>query len=332
MATVVKVLTMVAGLALLPVIATAQEGPSFDCAKAATTVERAICKDTDLARDDREMARLYGALFGRITGPARESLQKGQLAWIANRTRGCTGDDVDAVSLCLKRRYGERIADLKASSAGTYPFVETQWIVRKGRAGKIGYSIDISYPRFAGTTADFSAVNRTYADAAANRAKEATPSADAGADREQEWSAEGGYALHRPGPEAVMVQSSFWAYTGGAHGNGGVTCALVDLRSGRFVGPAAIFVAGERWLRDLLVLVTADLERQFKENPGFEDALRPTPLGEMLREAERYCWLADRLQIYFNQYDVGPYAAGPYTVDIPYAGLRPLLRPGGPIR
>lgn len=324
-----RAIAIAASVVLLPLAAAAQGGPSFDCARASNAVEREVCKDADLAKADRELSQLYAALLGRLAGPAKESLQKGQLAWISNRNRGCTRGDADAMSICLKRRYGERIADLKASGTGSYPFVEAQWIEKKGKVGKISYSIDVSYPRFAGTTANFSAVNKAYADAAANGAKEATPTPDAGADREQEWSAEGGYALDRPGPEAIMVQSSFWAYTGGAHGYGSVTCALVELRGGRFVPAAQVFAAGDRWHRELLALVTGDLTRQFKENPGFEDALQPAKLGEMLREDDRYCWQAGRLQVYFNQYDVGPYAAGPYTVEIPYAKLRPFLRAGG---
>lgn len=329
MAAAVRALAIAATIVLLPYVAAAQSGPSFDCAKASNTVERAVCKDADLAKADRELSQIYAELLGRLTGRARESLVKDQLAWVASRNRGCSGDDVDAMSTCLKRRYGERIADLKASGTGSYPFVEAQWIVRKGKVGRISYSIDVSYPRFSGATANFSAVNKAYADAASSGTKEATPTAEAGADLDQQWSAEGGYALHRPGPDVVMVQSSFWAYTGGAHGNGSVTCALVDLRSGRFVPAAQVFAVGDRWHREMLTLVTADLARQFKENPGFDDALQPARLGKMLREDDRYCWQAGQLQVYFNQYDVGPYAAGPYTVEIPYAKLRPFLRTGG---
>ena len=51
-------------------------GPSFDCAKARSRVEKLICSDAELARLDRELGRLYarakaaaidGAAFGRQT-------------------------------------------------------------------------------------------------------------------------------------------------------------------------------------------------------------------------------------------------------------------------
>jgi len=327
----VRALAVAASLMFLPFAVVAQSGPSFDCAKASNAVEQSVCKDADLAKADRELAQLYAALLGRLTGSARESLQKGQLAWVANRNRGCTGDDADAMSICLKRRYDQRIADLKASGRGPYPFVETQWIARKGKVGKTAYAIDIGYPRFAGTTANFSEVNKAYADAAAEGAKEATPTADASGDLDQQWSAEGGYALFRPGTNAITVQSSFWSYTGGAHGYGSTTCSLVDLRSGRFVSPAEVFAAGDEWHKRILIAATSNLKWQFEANPGFEDALQPAKLGKMLREGDRYCWREAHLEIYFNQYEVGPYAAGPYAVNMSYDSIRPLLRAGGPI-
>lgn len=320
---------IVLALAMSPFSAAAQSGPSFDCAKASSAIDRAICQDKDVAKADREMAALYAALFARLGGSAKEALQKSQVQWIVNRNRGCARDDNDAITRCLAARYENRIADLKASGTGTYPFIEEETIQKKGRVGKIGYTIDISYPRFAGTTADFSIINRRFADAAVKGAREATPTADAGIEREQEWSAEGGYSLYRPAADAITVSRSFWAYTGGAHGYGSVTCTLVDLRTGKTVGPADVFVAGDRWLKEMVTLVAGDLRKQFKENPGFDDALEPAKLIKTLRDGGHYCWQAGKLEVYFNQYEVGPYSSGPYTVEIPYTKIKPLVRPGG---
>lgn len=319
-------------LAFVPIAASAQSGPSFDCAKASNGVERAICKDAALTRADRELSGLYVALLAKLSGPAKESLEKSQVRWIVGRNRACVpNDDPDVIQRCLATRYADRIADLKALAAGPYPFVEDQSIERAGKVGKVSYTIDLRYPRFAGTTADFTAINRAFAEAAAKAARETTPTADAGLDREQEWQAEQGYALHRPDPNVITVAMTFWAFTGGAHGYGSTSCTLVDLRSGKAVSPADVFAPGTPWLQEVVAIVGADLKKQFVENPGFEDALQPTKLTKTVNGSEHFCWQADKLQIYFNQYEVGPYSAGPYTVDIPYSRLKPLLRAGGPI-
>ena len=82
----------------------------------------------------------------------------------------------------------------------------------------------------------------------------------------------------------------------------------------------------------MVQIVGADLKKQFVEKPGFDDALKPANLAKLLREPGHYCWRADRLELVFNAYDVGPYAAGPFEVDVPYERLKSLLRAGSPIR
>lgn len=327
-----RALVVAALVALSPVAALAQSGPSFDCAKASNSAERAVCKDPALAKADRELSSLYTALLAKLTGPAKESLEKSQVRWIVGRNRACApNDDPDVVQRCLKTRYETRIADLKASAAGPYPFVEEQSIEKAGKVGKVTYGIDLRYPKFAGNTADFTAINRSFADAAAKAARETTPTADAGVDREQEWRAEQGYSLYRPDPNVITVTLTFWAFTGGAHGYGSTSCTLVDLRTGKTVDPEGVFAPGTPWLKEVVAIVGADLKKQFVDNPGFEDALQPNKLTKTVNTSGHFCWQADRLQIYFNQYEVGPYSAGPYTVDIPYSWLKPLLRAGGPI-
>lgn len=327
-----RALAAAALFAFVPIAAFAQSGPSFDCAKASNGAERAICKDAALTKADRELSGLYVALLAKLSGPAKESLEKSQVRWIVGRNRACVpNDDPDVILRCLRTRYADRIADLKALSSGPYPFVEDQSIERGGKVGKVSYTIDLRYPRFAGTSADFTAINRAFAEAAAKAARETTPTADAGLDREQEWQAEQGFALYRPDPNVITVAMTFWAFTGGAHGYGSMSCTLVDLRSGKAVSPADVFAPGTPWLQEVVAIVGADLKKQFVENPGFEDALQPTKLTKTVSGSEHFCWQADKLQIYFNQYEVGPYSAGPYTVDIPYSRLKPLLRSGGPI-
>ena len=132
-------------------------------------------------------------------------------------------------------------------------------------------------------------------------------------------------------PDVITVALTFWAFTGGAHGYGSTSCTLVDLRTGKSVMPEGVFAPGSPWLKEVVAIVGADLKKQFVDNPGFEDALQPGKLTKTVNTGGHFCWQADKLQIYFNQYEVGPYSSGPYTVDIPYSRLKPLLRAGGPI-
>ena len=308
----------------------AQTGPSFDCAKASNAVERTVCKDPALAKADREMVAAYTALVGKLAGAAKDQLVKDQLRWIADRNRGCA-IDTDGIAPCLKSRYAARTTNLRAFADGAYPFVAEQSIARSGKLGKITYSIDIGYPEFEGKTADFSAINARFADAAKKAADEATPKADSGVDREQGWTYEQGFTLYRPGASAITVAVNFYGYSGGAHGYGATRCTLVDLRTGKATGPEGVFASGEPWLKTMVEIVGADLKKQFVDKPGFEDALEPAKLAKLLRESNNYCWQSNRLELIFNAYEVGPYSSGPFEVHVPYDKVKSLLRADGPI-
>jgi uncharacterized protein YecT (DUF1311 family) len=308
----------------------AQGGASFDCGKASTAIERTICQDPELAKADREMAAAYSALAGKLSGPAKEALVKDQVQWIADRNRACT-IDTDGMVPCLKVRYAARTANLRAFGDGLYPFVGQRALIGSGKLGKIAWSYDITYPQFDGNTADFGAVNLRFATAARKAADEATPKADAGIDREQGWTYEQGFKIHRPSAEAVTVAVEFYGFSGGAHGYGATQCTLVDLRTGKAVGPDGVFAQGDDWLKTLIPLVAADLKKQFVDKPGFDEALEPNNLGKLLRDPAHYCWRGGRLELIFNAYEVGPYVSGPFEVYLPYDTLKPLLRDGGPI-
>ncbi|MPZ34082.1 MAG: DUF3298 domain-containing protein [Rhodospirillales bacterium] len=311
--------------------AQAQERPSFDCAKADHTIDRAICKNAELAKADREMATAYTALLDRLNGAAKDDLVKDQVRWIANRNRACRADP-DNIEDCLKNRYAARIKNLRANAQGTYPAISEQSLAKQGKLGKITWSYDITYPRFEDANVDFAAVNAHFAGAAKKSTDEWTPKAGDGPEREQQWSYEQGFTVERPpGGHAATIVVQFDSYRGGAHGYGATRCALVDLRTGKVVGPQGVFTPGEQWLRVMTQLVGADLKKQFVDKPGFDDALEPAKLAKLLSESNRYCWTGKHLEVIFNAYDVGPYAAGPYEVDISYDRLKPILRPDGPI-
>lgn len=60
--------------------------PSFDCGKASTTAEKAICSDSDLSRMDAELATNYrGVLRSSLSDEEKTRLVSTQRFWIAER-------------------------------------------------------------------------------------------------------------------------------------------------------------------------------------------------------------------------------------------------------
>lgn len=94
-------------------LAQAQDSPSFDCSKARTHVEKALCSDygTGLGWIDRTMAELFKASH-QVPGADPDALQASQRAWLAQRNH-CSGSD-DKITACLLASYRARFVELSA--------------------------------------------------------------------------------------------------------------------------------------------------------------------------------------------------------------------------
>lgn len=63
--------------------------PSFDCAKAATLVERLICKDGELSFLDSQMANSYQMALKGASAERREIIRRQQSDWYVEYSRTC---------------------------------------------------------------------------------------------------------------------------------------------------------------------------------------------------------------------------------------------------
>lgn len=103
------------GLALvvgLPAFA----APSFDCAKAGSDVEHAICELPELQWLDRQMARLYGFVKAAADEKGRAALVQAQRAFIAER------DACEPTYFCIQAAYHARLKQLSAMTPFGDPF------------------------------------------------------------------------------------------------------------------------------------------------------------------------------------------------------------------
>ncbi len=144
-----------------------------------------------------------------------------------------------------------------------------------------------------------------------------------------------GYDVVYADDDLVSVTFSESTFAGGAHPNTNYFTINYDLKQGRELKLSDLFKPGARYLEAVSAYSTRDLrartDPESKENMGlaqdiFADGAKPT--------AENYArWNITKkgLMFTFDPYQVGPYAYGPQTVVIPYASLREIARPGGPL-
>lgn len=110
-----RILALFTALALTAVGGPAranEPGPSFDCKKAATPVEKTICNDAFTGFRDGALSKLYSGLVDSLIDRAREALRSEQRAWLKARDRACgkVGDNERAD--CLNALYDKRLGRL----------------------------------------------------------------------------------------------------------------------------------------------------------------------------------------------------------------------------
>ncbi|MAQ86100.1 MAG: hypothetical protein CMH12_23375 [Maritimibacter sp.] len=110
-------LLLLAGLMLLPVAVQAQDGPSFDCAKAESSAEKLVCDDADLAALDRRLTDRFAAAVEVAEGldvdaeELTKTLRAMQRGWISGRDDCWKEPDLRA---CVETAYLRREAELVA--------------------------------------------------------------------------------------------------------------------------------------------------------------------------------------------------------------------------
>lgn len=86
----------------------AAHAASFDCSKAKTPGEKAICKDQALGKADEQMASHYAELLKALPKEDLEPFKQEQLNWV--KKRNACGDD----ATCLNQVYSDRNKALSA--------------------------------------------------------------------------------------------------------------------------------------------------------------------------------------------------------------------------
>src|SRR5574343_403540 len=92
--------------------ARASTGPAFDCRKASSASEKAICASEELGRLDRQQQQAWKAMNSALQEhPQHAALKQDQLAWLKTRDR-CMAD-----TACITEAYQGRLSQLQGGGS-----------------------------------------------------------------------------------------------------------------------------------------------------------------------------------------------------------------------
>lgn len=318
--------------ALLWPVAVPVQAASFDCAKAATWIEEAICADLGLSALDSRMSSGYQDARKTIktTNPELYArIGRDQAAWLKRRDQ-CSN------TTCLHRLYDQRIVELAGYGAGGpgsraprgRPIEYTQGTISDSGPH---HSLIAVYPVLPGKGPAIDSANREirafpkgYADEFMKELQNLSSEGDEGFEGPG-WSLDIDYREPYATGRYTAILFGGYDYRGGAHGMPIIEPLVIETASGKAVPPEGLFRAGSDWLETLALHSRAELARRDLLSQDADWLNSGTEA-----KAENYRLLypgPDGLAVTFPPYAVAPYAAGPQEVLIPYSELSGILSP-----
>lgn len=314
---------------------------SFDCTKASTPFERAICGSEDLSRADERLAKTYATAIGGLSDSALAQMRSSQRDWLAYAQRACTrtaealssGDYDERGASCLTDLFDSRSRVLETSrmmdGIRVFPIAsfaalpdpyeqdnpDSNWPVAQHELSVVQIDDDAAY------VTDFNAYVRGQGDViAAGFGEQGGPESMA-----EDASSDSTNAItiaEFSGNRVSLRVDTYWYGHGAAHGNYTISYRHYLKDEGRALQARDLF-AGKGWQKKLLELVMTAAETEHGE------ALWPDSLGDLtdvVIDPERWD-LSDPygLIIQFQPYEISSYAYGAPTARVSWDALAPIL-------
>jgi hypothetical protein len=205
---------------------------------------------------------------------------------------------------------------------------------------KLMYQIDAQYPQFTGgNNPNFekfnqlvhASVTRKVAgfkkDVAPKEGEEPRPEGSMGSDLGIS------YQIALAQDDVISVEFDIGSYyQGAAHPNTYTETVNYDLKNGKQLKLSDLFQPGSKYLQTIAAYCIADLKKQSKaKGDALPDDEIQSGAGPSTKNYQSWKITRKGLGINFDAYQVGPYAAGPQYVLVPFANLKDLINPEGPI-
>ncbi|HEV7291382.1 MAG TPA: DUF3298 domain-containing protein [Devosia sp.] len=315
-------------------------GASFDCAKAETPFERAICENADLSRADEILAKAFATALGGLTDGAADNLRADQREWLDFVRRACTSDAQVLSSgsydergqSCLVSSLNSRIDALEQSRMiGGHRFLpETRYraLQDPDEAGNPESNWPVATHEMVVPVLDgddplanrfnpfVQALGREFSNEdGASNAEYAL--SDATSDTSTTVSIK-----EIAGTERITLEAStYWYGHGAAHGNYGIFYVHYLVPEDRELRATDIF-AGKKWEETLLDAAWDQLQAEHGEALQVEDK---ADIGEIVVDPRRWSFENPYgLVIQFLPYEVSAYAYGAPTVTVDWAKLETI--------
>jgi len=212
----------------------------------------------------------------------------------------------------------------------------------KEKNKKLKYEIDAEYPQLTDSTdPNFEKFNQaarglvTKQVSAFRKQMTENASVENPVDSETGSDLSAGYSIALAQDDLISVQFDIGGYSAGAaHPNSYADVINFDLRNGKQLRLSDLFKPGAKYLPALSSHCVQDLKKQSKQKGAdgiLDDDWIQRGAGPDANNYRSWTITKNGIGITFDSYQVGPYAAGPQYVLVPYTALKEIIKPDGPI-
>jgi len=321
---------------------------SFDCARASTPREKAICASPRLSRMDEQLAAAYSKLLATVPTEARATVRQIERDWL--RSIECPANvGSQALEDCLTLSWDKRLRLLQtaissASQPGSVPFLWNSVHFTQADTGDVADSdaergapqhstLDAAWPQALSSDPDWQAWNRAIELearelASQGQARPGDPWAKSG------WmdGMDNDVSVTLGAVTRVFVGASFqnlWYGHGANHPNYVKLQFNWLLQPRRELAAEDVFRADSGWQKFLFVRamdsLKAQIDPKFPESewaPGYgEDLVR-----KIVTDPHHWILTTAGLTLYFPQDSISCHACGEFKVELSWTELKPMLR------
>lgn len=323
----------VLALVALLFIASPAAAASFDCAKAASPLEKAICSSDEVSEQDDILAQAYQTALGGLSADAAGEVKAAQRTWLDYAAHSCSDDAqpitaayTDDQKQCLAATYRDRIRDLEASRMqGGFRFYPiNRYLVQQdtealpedfNKVADKQFQI-VKIDRDDETATAFNAMIDTVVEGQSSFfAVGSTTIADDDVTSDYDIATK----VSEVTSQRISLETNeYWYGHGAAHGNYFISHRHFLLSEKRPLQASDIF-EGDDWADRLGTLALDAIKTKLGEDyfASSDDDVMKVAVDPL-----RWDFSEEGLIIQFNIYEVTAYAMGAPTVTIPWDALR----------
>jgi uncharacterized protein len=333
---------------LLLLAAGAAHAASFDCSKAKTPQEKAICGSPELSAADEQMAAAYKALLATTTTEVKPAVRDNQRSWNLKTAADCKSSAPQpgaTLATCLLASYKARIPELnRMLSDGDYKFVSKSIQLTTPDSPDGGQAspgtvetpgsgtLRATWPQSSKDSPQWIAWNRAM-EAAVRKMASSDSQADPPAEWSKKWAEDTEttitVSVNYIGARLIAASiDSEWMGHGAAHPDGATSQFNWMINDKRELRPEDVFLPGSAWDKTIQERCARALQQQLGEGleEGWQKQLRRIVLDS------RY-WKLDSegLTVILDDQSMSPHAAPANPVKFPWVALKPFLQSGWPL-